>query len=143
MQHSQLSRGRTRQDHPDHAGKCQQQLVREFPLLRKRVGQRLKARRLFQSLRSATSQRQVWHVSEQQIGRDGRRSGLRRNNGPHIFYCYLAMNALAFSIRTGTNGSNGKNNCFEFFAIEIILSSTVSLSMKSLILSPSSCSTAS
>ncbi|PYV50392.1 MAG: hypothetical protein DMG98_27995 [Acidobacteria bacterium] len=44
---SQLSRGRTRQDHPGHAGKCQQQLVRESPLLKKRVGQRLKARRCF------------------------------------------------------------------------------------------------
>jgi hypothetical protein len=52
----------------------QQQLVREFPLLRKRVGQRLKARRLSQSRRaSVTSQRQVWRGSEQRLERDGRR----------------------------------------------------------------------
>ena len=42
------------------SGKCQQQPVRESPLLRKRVGQRLKARRFSQSRRtSVTSQPQV------------------------------------------------------------------------------------
>src|SRR5438445_12802630 len=77
---SQLSRGRTRQDHPDHAGKCQQQLVRESPLLKKRVGQRLKARRFSQSRRaSATSHQRDWRGSEQQIGRDGRGSGSRKS----------------------------------------------------------------
>jgi len=58
MQHLRRSRGRTRQDRPDHGGKCQQQLVREFPLLRKRVGQRLKVRRLSQSRRASDASQQ-------------------------------------------------------------------------------------
>jgi hypothetical protein len=79
MQRSQLSRGRTRQDHLDHAGKCQQQLVREFLLLRKRVGQRLKVRRLSQSRRaSATSQRRVWRGFGRQPRRDGKDGDSKR-----------------------------------------------------------------
>src|SRR2546425_13176004 len=64
----------------DHAGKCQQQLVREFSLLRKRVGQRLKARRLSQSRRaSAASHRRDWGGAEQQRGGDGGKRGGERS----------------------------------------------------------------
>src|SRR3989442_15817868 len=83
MQHSQLSRGRTRQDHPDHAGKCQQQLAREFSPLRKRVGQRLKARRLSQSRRaSAASHRRGWRGSEEERGGDGGKGGGEKKKPP-------------------------------------------------------------
>src|SRR5438552_18175072 len=87
MQHWQISQGSTRQDHTDHAGKCQQQTVREFAMLRKRVGQMLKARRLSPLVTSAASRQQDWLGLEPRKGRGGQKSGRKQHETNSLLLC--------------------------------------------------------